>query len=499
MNTVLQRCCLSVLTAGMSWCGYAAVEKPPAGKRPNILFIMSDDHAAHAISAYSDKLILTPHIDRLAKEGCLFTRVFAVNSICTPSRATILTGQYSHKNGVPVFNRLDPETVTVAHRLQRAGYHTSMIGKWHLGSDPQGFDHWEILPGQGDYFDPVLYTREGSKRYTGKYCTDVLTDLAVEQLRARPKDKPFFMMMHHKAPHRSWEPAPRHRELWRQKTIPEPDTLFDDTATRSDALRIQKQSIARDLKKKDVKDDVPEGLTDRARTQWLYQRYMQDYLGCVQGIDESVGRVLDELEAEGIADNTVVIYTSDQGFFLGDHGLYDKRFMYEESIRMPFLMRWPKGIKAGTRQEALAINCDFAPTFLALAGEGTPPEMQGASLLPLLSGDRPDTWRKSFYYRYYHDPGDHNTARHYGVRTETHKLIYFDKLDQWECYDLVKDPHEMNNIYAAGPEQATVAALKTELARLRKELGDDDRYADPKTWPSQSSYVKPPPERPPKP
>jgi len=495
METVMRRCVLSVLAAGAAWSGCAAAEQQPAGRRPNILFIMSDDHAAHAVSAYSDKLIQTPHIDRLAQEGCLFTRAFAVNSICTPSRATILTGQYSHRNGVPVFNRLAPETVTVAHRLRQAGYHTAMIGKWHLGSDPQGFDHWEILPGQGEYFDPVLYTREGSKRYAGKHCTDVITELAVEQLRARPKDRPFFMMMHHKAPHRPWEPAPRHRELWRQRTIPEPDTLFDDTATRGDALRMQKQSIARDLTKKDVKEDVPEGLAGRARTRWLYQRYMQDYLGCIQGIDESVGKVLDALDAEGIADNTVVIYTSDQGFFLGDHGLYDKRFMYEESIRMPFLVRWPKGIKAGTRQEALAINCDFAPTFLALAGEGTPPEMQGESLLPLLGGGQPDTWRKSFYYRYYHDPGDHNTPRHYGVRTETHKLVYFDKLDQWECYDLAKDPQELNNLYAAGAEQATVAALKAELARLRKALGDDDRYADPKTWPAQSSYVKPPPER----
>ncbi len=369
--------------------------------------MMSDDHAAHAISAYSDKLIQTPHIDRLAKEGCLFTHVFAVNSICTPSRATILTGQYSHKNGVPVFNQLNPETVTVAHRLQQAGYYTAMIGKWHLGSDPQGFDHWEILPGQGAYFNPVLYTREGSKRYVGEHCTDVITELAIKQLRERPKDKPFFIMMHHKAPHRHWEPAPRHRELWRQKVIPEPDTLFDDTATRSDALRMQKQSIARDLTKKDVKEDVPEGLTGRARTKWLYQRYMQDYLACIQGIDESVGKVLDELEAEGIADNTVDIYTSDQGFFLGDH----------------------------------------------------------------------------------------NTPRHYGLRTETHKLIYFDKLDQWECYDLRKDPQEINNLYQVDGEQTTVALLKAELARLKKELGDDDRYVDPSTWPKQSSYVKPPPDR----
>jgi arylsulfatase A-like enzyme len=371
-----------------------------------------------------------------------------------------------------------------------------MIGKWHLGTDPQGFDHWEILAGQGEYFDPVLYTREGSKKYVGEYCTDTVTDLAVAQLRARPKDKPFFMMVHHKAPHRPWHPAPRHKAIWSQKAIPEPATLFDDYTGRTDAIHEQKQSIARDLTKTDVKQAIPDGLTGNDRTRWCYQRYMQDYLGCIQGIDESVGRILDELGAQGLAENTVVIYTSDQGFFLGDHGMYDKRFMYEESLQMPFLLRWPKGVRAGTRQAAMAINCDFAPTFLALAGAKTPPEMQGLSLLPLFSGTVPDGWRKSFYYRYYHDPGDHNTARHYGVRTETHKLIYFDKKGQWECYDLVKDPEELKNIYSVPAEQPVVAALKAELFRLKKELGDNDQYADPKDWPKVSSYVKPPPARP---
>ena len=494
MSVVSRRGFLAALAAGAACSGCATVGRLSAAKRPNILFIMSDDHAAHALSAYTDKLIQTPHIDRLAKEGCLFTHVFATNAICTPSRASILTGQYSHINGVPVFNQLDPNKVTVAHRLRQAGYHTAMIGKWHLGSDPQGFDHWEILAGQGEYFDPVLYTREGSMKYVGEYCTDTITNLALVQLRRRPKDRPFFMMMHHKAPHRPWQPAPRHEALWRQRIIPEPDTLFDDYATRTDAIRLQKQGI-RDLTKTDVKGDVPKGLTERERTRWLYQRYMQDYLGCIQGIDESVGRMLDELDAQGIAENTVVIYTSDQGFFLGDHGMFDKRFMYEESLEMPFLMRWPKGIRPGTRQDALVINCDFAPTFLSLAGVGTPSEMQGVSFTPLLGGKRPAGWRKSMYYRYYHDPGDHHTARHYGVRTETHKLIHFDKLDQWECYDLVKDPEELKNIYADPAAQATVAELKTELFRLKKELGDNDLYADPKEWPKASAYVKPPAER----
>ncbi len=489
---ITRRGFLAGLGAGAVCCGLAEEKK---SGRPNILFIMSDDHAAHAISAYDDRLIETPHLDRIAKEGCLFTRVFATNSICTPSRASILTGQYSHVNGVPVFNRFDPAKVTVAHRLQKAGYYTATIGKWHLGSDPQGFDHWEIFPGQGVYFDPVLYTSAGSRKYAGEYATDVVTRLTVDQLRNRPKDKPFFIMMHHKAPHRPWQPAPRHKAIWSKKTIPEPPTLFDDYATRADPIREQKQSVAYDLKKEDVKEDVPEGLTGKDRTRWMYQRYMQDYLGCIQGIDESVGAVLDELDCQGLAENTVVIYTSDQGFFLGDHGLYDKRFMYEESLRMPFLLRWPKGVRPGTRQEALGINCDFAPTFLDLAGEPVPEEMQGSSMVPLFGGTIPDGWRKSFYYRYYHDPGDHNTARHYGVRTETHKLIYFDKKDQWECYDLVKDPQELKNIYGAPEAQPTVAALKTELYRLKKALGDNDRYADPKEWPQASSYVKAPKPR----
>ncbi len=494
MRTISRRAFLAGLGAGTACCAYPA-EAAAGSKRPNILFIMSDDHAAHAISAYDGRLIQTPNLDRLAREGCLFTRVYATNSICTPSRASILTGQYSHVNGVPTFNRFDPAKVTVAHRLQAAGYYTTMIGKWHLGSDPQGFDHWEVFPGQGVYFDPVLYTAEGSKKYVGGYATDVVTELAIRQLRERPKDKPFFMMLHHKAPHRPWEPAARHKAIWSQKTIPEPPTLFDDYAGRTDAIREQKQSIARDLNKTDVKEPVPEGLIGKARTRWLYQRYMQDYLGCIQGIDESVGKVLDELDAQGLAENTVVIYTSDQGFFLGDHGLYDKRFMYEESLKMPFLLRWPKGVRAGTRQDAMAINCDFAPTFLALAGAEIPAEMQGVSLVPLFGGAIPQDWRKSFYYRYYHDPGDHNTARHYGVRTETHKLICFDKKEQWECYDLVKDPEELKNIYSDPEAQPTVSALKAELSRLKKQLGDNDLYADPKDWPKESSYVKPPPPR----
>ncbi len=480
-----------------------AQERPPAA-RPNILFIMSDDHAAHAISAYGSRVNRTPHMDRLAREGLRLANCFAVNAICTPSRATILTGQYSHRNGVPVFNHLDPSVRTVAHRMRDAGYHTVMIGKWHLGSDPQGFDEWLILPGQGRYHDPILYDRDGHRIYKG-YVTDVITDLTIKAIERRPRDKPFFIMSHHKAPHREWSPDERHRREFAGRTIPEPPTLRDDYSGRTDALREQQQSVFRDLTRRDLKLEPPADLPPSRRNQWLgekptsveierdgqrvtltgrelddwkYQRYMQDYLACVQSIDDNIGRLLDWLDRNGLAENTLVIYTSDQGFFLGDHGMYDKRFMYEESIRMPFLARWPAGIPAGIVQEALAINCDFAPTFLELAGAPIPGEMQGRSLVPLFRGEKPDDWREAFYYRYYHDPGHHNTRAHYGVRTATHKLIHFHTRDQWECYDLVADPREMRNIHDEPEAQPVVRELKEHLARLRRELGDDDRFAD---------------------
>lgn len=474
-----------------------------AASRPNILFIMSDDHAAHAISAYGSRVNQTPHLDRIGREGIRFDRCYAVNSICTPSRATILTGKYSHKNGVPVFNAFDGSQPHVAPLLQKAGYHTAMIGKWHLGSDPTGFDYWEILPGQGRYRDPVLYDHEGAKVYPG-YVTDVLTDLAISALERRPKDKPFFMMLHHKAPHRNWEPDEKHRQQFAQRTIPEPPTLRDDYATRTDALKEQRQSVFRDLTRGDLKLKPPADLAGppgpwlgtvpnevevevggqkktlrgEELNQWKYQRYLQDYLACVQSVDDNVGRLLEWIDSHGLRENTLVIYTSDQGFFLGDHGLYDKRFMYEESIRMPFLARWPAGIPAGRSIDALAINCDFAPTFLELAGQPIPSDMQGTSLLPLLRGERPSGWRSSFYYRYYHDPGHHNTRAHYGVRTDTHKLIYFWRKQQWECYDLVKDPQELHNIYAEPSAQPVVAKLKAELERLKKQVDDRDEFAD---------------------
>jgi arylsulfatase A-like enzyme len=477
----------------------------PAARRPNILFIMSDDHAAHAIGAYGSRVNATPNIDRLAREGLRFDDMFVTNSICTPSRAAILTGQYAHVNGVTMFNRFDSSRLTVATLLQQAGYFTGMIGKWHLGSDPVGFDRWEIFPGQGVYFDPVLYTAAGEKTYTGRYATDVVTDLAIEFIEQRPKDKPFFLMLHHKAPHRPWEPDAAHAAQFADRWIPEPETFWDSYATRTDALHENEQRVAADLTRRDLKLEPPAGLSDEERTRWLavkpdpvtitrdgnavtltgealarwkYQRYMRDYLATIQSVDDNVGRLLAFLDQGGLARDTIVIYTSDQGFFLGDHGLFDKRFMYEESLRMPFLVRWPALIAPGTRSDAIALNVDIAPTFLEAAGASVPASMQGRSLLPVLRGKTPADWRTSMYYRYYHDPGDHNTRAHYGVRTRTHKLVYFWKKDQWELFDLVHDPAEMHNLYGQPGQEALTRALQAELRRLKKDVGDEDQLAD---------------------
>ena len=473
--------------------------------RPNIVFIMTDDHAAHAIGAYGSRVNQTPNLDRLAREGALLEHVFATNSICTPSRAAILTGQYSHVNGVTVFNRFDSSRTTVARLLQKGGYYTGMIGKWHLGSDPVGFDRWEILPGQGAYANPLLYTATGETTYTGKYVTDVITDLAIDFIEKRPRHQPFFLMVHHKAPHRPWEPDATHAAQFAARRIPEPVTFWDSYATRTDALHENQQRVAADLTRRDLKLQPPAGLAGAELASWLgtkpdtvtivrdgasvtltgeplirwkYQRYMQDYLATVQSVDDNVGRLLASLDRQGLAKNTIVMYTSDQGFFLGDHGLFDKRFMYEESLRMPFLVRWPASIKRGTKSGAIALNVDFAPTFLDAAGIPVPAEMQGRSLLPVLRGRVPSDWRTSMYYRYYHDPGDHNTRTHYGVRTATHKLIYFWKKDQWELFDLVNDPYELHNLYGQPGQDQLTATLKAELMRLKQGVGDTDQLAD---------------------
>jgi arylsulfatase A-like enzyme len=448
-----------------------------ADARPNILFIMADDHAAHAVGAYGSKLNATPNLDRIAKEGMRLDNCFVTNSICTPSRAAILTGKYAHINGVPVFNRFDGSQPTLAKYLQKAGYHTGMVGKWHLGSDPTGFDSWNILPGQGAYVDPVFLTAAGRTKHKG-YCTDLIADFALDFLKNRPKDKPFFLMCHHKAPHRPWVPDAKHAKKWENVQVPEPATFDDNYATRSDAAREATMRIDRDLTPGDLKKEPPKGLSAAELKKWKYQRYMRDYLACVESVDDNVGRLLDYLDAEKLAENTIVIYTSDQGFFLGDHDWFDKRFMYEESLRMPFLVRWPAAIKKGTTSDAMVLNVDFAPTLLAAAGEKVPADVQGRSFFTVLKGEKPADWRTAMYYRYYHYPMHHRVQPHLGVRTLTHKLIYFNKLDQWELYDLKADPRELKNVYADPANAALVKQLKEELARLKKELKDEDQFAD---------------------
>ncbi len=505
----LTPCALSILLLST----FAPSRAAESG-RPNILFIFSDDHAQHAISAYGSRVNQTPHIDRLSNEGVRFSNAFVVNSICTPSRATLLTGQYSHLNDVPVFNRFDGSRDNVAKRLQAGGYHTGIIGKWHLGSDPTGFDRWIVLPGQGAYWNPSFLVP--GRRFTIEgHCTEITTGLGIEWLKTRPQDKPFFLMLHQKAPHRAWEPDERNKALFKTRVFPEPDTLWDDYATRPTALPSNKQTIARDLTRRDLKLEPPTDLKGPARNQWLqekpmeltvdgktltgnelvrwkYQRYMQDYLACVQGVDDGVGKVLNYLDQTGLAKNTIVFYSSDNGWYLGDLGLYDKRFMYEPGLHVPLIARGP-GIKASHVAAQLVANIDMAPTFLDLAGLPIPASMQGRSLVPMLRGTAPADWRTSVYYRYYHDPGHHNTAAHFGVRTATHKLIHYWKQNAYEMFDLTKDPTEQRNLLYSEADKlepeiaAKFAELKAELARLRKEYKDDGQYADPATWPKDSS------------
>ena len=488
-------------------------------QRPNIVFIFSDDHAVKAISAYGGplaKVAPTPNIDRLAREGAVFLNSFCANSICGPSRATILTGKHSHKNG---FMRntgkgLDQSQWTVAKALQKGGYNTAIIGKWHLKTRPVGFDHWEILPGQGNYYNPVFLQQDGKrKRFTG-YATDLVTDKALAWLDRRDKSRPFFLMCQHKAPHRTFAPALRHLGAFDAVKIPEPTTLFDDYANRSRTLARNQMEIDRHLDwaydvklRKDERGGVKLPKPDRYGTpeynrmnanqkkrwnahfgprnqaflaqfksgklsasdivRWKYRRYMRNYLGTVKAVDESVGRVLKYLDDKGLAKNTIVIYSSDQGFFLGEHGWYDKRWMFEESFRMPFLIRWPGAIKPGTRASQLIQNIDYAPTFLAAAGLKVPAEIQGRSLLPIFKGDVKN-WRKSLYYAYY-EFGEHAVPRHFGVRTHTHKLMYFPRTKEWNLFDLQRDPNEMKSVYGDPSYRKIQQSLIAEYQRLRKQ------------------------------
>ena len=477
----------------------AIVSAAETAKRPNILFIMADDHGYQAIGAYGSKVNKTPHIDRLAKEGMRFDRCFVTNSICGPSRAVILTGKYSHLNGL-IDNSGTPfngQQQNVAKLLQTAGYNTAMIGKWHLTSDPTGFDYWQVLQGQGPYYNPPMKTPEGIVRHTG-YTTEIITDVALDWLKnQRDPNRPFLLMYQHKAPHRQWQPAPQYLDRYKDVTIPEPVTLFDDYQGRGSAAKDQQMTVARHLSPDDLKLTPPNGLTPEQsevfqkayavenqaladakltgddRTRWNYQRYVKDYLRCVDAVDDNVGRVLDWLDTSGLAENTLVIYTSDQGWYLGEHGWYDKRWMYEESFRTPLLMRWPGKIKPGSTSDKLVMNLDLPETFLTAAGIDVPADMQGTSLVPVLTGQETPDWRKSVYYHYYEFPQPHHVHPHYGVRTERYKLIHFYDLNEWELYDLQADPNELQSRYGDPAFEKLTAELKTELERLRKQYKDD--------------------------
>ena len=458
-------------------------------RRPNILFIMSDDHASHAISAYGSRINQTPNIDRIAKEGIRFNNCFCTNSICTPSRATILTGTYNHVNNVTTLSsKLDGRLTTFPKLLQAEGYQTAIVGKWHLGhgghADPTGFDYWNVLPGQGLYHDPEMIDMGEKKVYPG-YVTDIITDLSLDWLKERDPEQPFMLMTHHKAPHRPWDPDEKLMHLYQNTDIPEPETFHDDYSNRASAAKEAKMRVDRDMTDRDLKYPVPEGLTAAEEKQWKYQRYIKDYLRCVASIDNNVGRMLDYLDQEGLAENTIVVYTSDQGFFLGDHGWYDKRFMYEESLRMPFVMRYPREIEAGSINDDMILNLDFAQTFLDCTNVDQTDEMQGRSFRPLMNGKTIEDWRTSMYYRYWMHLAHHHVYAHYGLRTHDHKLIYYyadglgtpgsaddPKPPEWELFDLKKDPHEINSVYNNPDYSEIQAQLTSELYQLQSKFGD---------------------------
>lgn len=497
-------------------------EGETAAKQPNILFIFSDDHATDAIGAYQGRLASvnpTPRIDELAKSGTLFKRSYCTNSICGPSRAVVLTSKHSHLNGFRANgDRFNGDQQTFPKLLQKSGYVTSIIGKWHLASEPQGFDHWDILSGQGAYYNPELRTAEGKRQVTG-HCTDIVTDLALDWLdeqKAKNDGKPWLLMCQHKAPHRTWMPAARHLDLWADEDLPEPATLFDaheDDASGALASQMtidQHMELFYDLFVLDNEDQPPTGgsaldgsgfqnlkrMTEPQRAawdaafkprnaeflkanlqgedlvRWKYQRYIKNYLRCIRGVDESVGALLDWLDESGLAENTIVVYSSDQGFYLGDHGWYDKRWMYDESLEMPLIMRWPGVSKPGAPQNAMVQNLDYAPTFLDAAGAPIPEDMQGVSLRPLLAGAAPDDWRDSIYYRYFAFPGAHSVPQHYGIRTDRYKLMNFYQLDEWEFYDLQEDPDELVNLFGKPGYQAEIARLSMRLGELKRDALD---------------------------
>jgi arylsulfatase A-like enzyme len=467
--------------------------------RPNIVFIFADDHAYQAISAYGDsrRLIETPSIDRLAREGMRFDRCLVPNSICGPSRATVLTGKYSHSNGFynNTNSRFDGSQTTFPKLLHAAGYQTAIFGKWHLVSEPTGFDVWHILPGQGVYYNPPMLTPGGKVAHQG-YVTDIITELSLDWLKKRDRSRPFLLMCQHKAPHRDWQPALRHLGHDHDRSYPEPPTLFDDYAGRGKAEHQQDMMIARTMGDNDLKLVAPRELSTAQRSawnahyeprnaafrqaglagndlvRWKYNRYLHDYLGCIKAVDESVGRLLSFLDDEGLAQDTLVVYTADQGFYLGEHGWFDKRWIFEESLRAPLLVRWPGVVKPAGTSSRIVSNLDFAETFLEAAGLPVPAEMQGRSLLPQLAGKEPADWRTSLYYHYYEYLGPHNVHRHFGVVTDRYKLVHFyePEMDYRELFDLETDPRELRSVYGQPGRAKVQEELSRELSRLRKVL-----------------------------
>ncbi|MBI1356612.1 MAG: sulfatase-like hydrolase/transferase [Acidobacteria bacterium] len=465
--------CLSILAG----CG--AAPEPPA--RPNFVYIMTDDHTVQMMSAYGSERASTPNLDRIAREGALFRNAFVTNALCAPSRATLLTGKYSHVNGQRSNqDAFDGSQQTFPKLLQQAGYQTAMIGKWHLKSDPTGFDYWNILPGQGAYFDPQFIEMGETKRHQG-YVTDLITDFVIDWIRKRDKQKPFAVLYHHKAPHGPWQPDERHQALFADEPIAHPPTFDDDLSGRAEPVRRSNSRLIPELLQRwkgwgnRGKASPPEGLEGAALEDWIYQQYVKDYMRVVASVDENVGRFLDFLEAEGLAEDTVVIYTSDNGMFVGDHFMFDKRLMYEHPMRVPLAVRYPRKVKAGSEIGAFALNVDYAPTILDLAGVPVPADMQGRSLAPLLAGETPADWRKSMYYHYWEWPNGHRVAPHYGLRTERYKLIrHYGTPDgepkAWELIDLEKDPEERRNVYDDPAYADALPALEKELERWRVEL-----------------------------
>ena len=484
-------------------CGVFATQTMIAADRdrPNIIYIMSDDHASQAVSAYGgilSDILPTPNIDRIGHEGAILQNCFVTYSISTPSRGAIITGQYSQKNGVYTLeDPLDPDHPNVAKCLQQAGYQTAIIGKWHLHAEPTGFDYYNVLPGQGRYIDPMLIEKgkwgddpkadpRAGEVYKG-HSTDVIGSQAIKYMEGRDKNKPFFLMCHFKAPHRPWTPAERFKDLLKDVTVPEPENLLDTYEGKGQYAQLLRMSME-NFRPSDVKTDLPTNLSRDEFRHWAYQIYIKDYLRCIAGIDENVGRILKYLDDNGLTDNTVIIYTGDQGFFLGEHGWFDKRLMYEECLRMPFVIRYPKEIKPGTENKDITLNIDFAPLFLDYAGVGKPGQMQGESFRSNLEGKTPDNWRQAMYYRYWMNAdNDHNVTANYGIRTDRYKLVFYygeslgmtgtknvSITPEWELFDLGNDPMEMKNIYNDPANKALIKELKTKLLELKRQYDDED-------------------------